>query len=190
MSSTTTPLTNGTPHANGTPSGNGTPAPAQDAAPAPPLSTVINGQDRGKNGHFSKGNKCGQGNPFYRRCAMLREQACAEISADEVRHLMRRLYCAALEGDVAATVVLLAYLLGKPAKVVDPDGCDDDEWRRMRNVPSQSEFACANIDGIPTEAAIDKLRQCRERRDPFDRANRPNAQFVLDEINAQRRRRK
>ena len=121
---------------------------------------------------------------------MLREQAVAEISADEVRALMRKLYCSALEGDTPSAVVLLAYLLGKPAKVVDPDGCADDEWRRMRNTPSQSEFAVANIDGIPTEAAIETLQKCRQAKDPFDRANRPNARFVLDEINAQRKRRK
>jgi hypothetical protein len=181
---TTTPLT------NGTPSRNGHAAPAQDAVPTPPLSTVSNGQNRTNNGHFSTGNKYGRGNPFYRRCAMLREQAVAEISADEVRLLMRRLYCSAMEGDLAATVVLLGYLLGKPTKVADPDAVDDDQWKRMRDVPSQEEFAAANINGIDPAAAIDRLRQCREVMDPFDKQWRPNARLVLDEINQQRQRRK
>jgi hypothetical protein len=93
-----------------------------------------------------------------------------------------------MEGDIAASVVLLGYLLGKPAKVVDPDAVDGDQWRRMRDVPSQEEFACANINGIPTEAAIDRLRQCREVKDHFDKQWRPNAQHVLDEMTVPRQR--
>src|SRR6516164_7217719 len=114
MTTTTTPSTNGTPLRNGHA------ATAQDATPAPPLTPVItagNGHD--SRGRFTAGNKAACGNPFFRRCAQLRAQAVCEITPDEVRLLMRRLYRSAMEGDVAATVVLLGYLLGKPAKVVD-----------------------------------------------------------------------
>jgi hypothetical protein len=196
MTTTTTPLT------NGTPSRNGHAAPAQDADLAPPFNsfskgveprempTEADGRDPAT-GRFLKGAwKGGPGNPFFRRLAQLRAQAVCEISPDEVRALMRRLYGQAMEGDVAASVVLLGYLLGKPAKVVDPDAVDDDQWRRMRDVPSQEEFACANINGIDPAAAIDKLRQCREVHDLFDKQCRPNARHVLDEMTAQRKRRK
>jgi hypothetical protein len=122
--------------------------------------------------------------------AQLRAQAVCEITPDEVRSLMRRLYGMAMSGDTAAAVVLLAYLLGKPAKVVDPDAVDRDHWRRLRDVPSQDEFAAANINGIPTEAAIDKLGQCREVKDPFDKQWRPNARHILDEIETRIKKRK
>jgi hypothetical protein len=164
---------------------------------AAPLSSITNGptpsapnEGRDASGRFVKGWKGGPGNPFYRRRSQLRAQAVCEITPDEVRGLMRKLYEQAMSGDTAATVVLLAYLLGKPAKVVDPDSAADDEWRRMRDVPSQSEFCIANVDAIPTEAAIEKLSQCRERSDPFDKQWRPGAQRVMDEMAAQRRRRK
>jgi hypothetical protein len=191
MSTTTTPLTNGTPSRNGAPSGNGTPAPAQDATPAPPLTPVITGEKaHDSRGRFTAGNKAARGNPFFRRCAQLRAQAVCEITADEMRALKRKLYGQAMEGDVAATVVLLGYLLGKPAKVVDPDAVDDDQWKRMRDVPSQEEFAVANISGIDTAAAVEKLARCREAHDPFDKQWRPGAGRVMDEMAVQRRRRK
>jgi hypothetical protein len=176
MTATMTPLTNGTLSRNGT--------------SAPPLSTVTNGENRTNNGRFSTGNKYRRGNPFHRRCAMLREQAVAEISPDEVRALMRKLYRAAMDGDTAATVILLAYLIGKPTKAVDPDAVDDDQWKRLRDVPSQEEFACAQINGIPTEAAIERLKQVRGAKDHFDRQWRPNPRHVLDEMQQQRKRRK
>jgi hypothetical protein len=154
------------------------------------LSATADGRDP-KTGRFLKGAwRGGQGNPFYRRVAQLRAQAVCEITPDEVRALMRRLYGQAMSGDTASAVVLLAYLLGKPAKVVDPDAADDDQWRRLRDVPSQEEFACANVNGIPTDEAIDKLRQCREVMDPFDKQWRPHGQHILDEMAAQRKRRK
>jgi hypothetical protein len=113
-----------------------------ETQPQPP---TADGRDPAT-GRFIKGVwKGGAGNPFFRRLAQLRAQAVCEITPDEVRALMRKLYCSAMEGDIAASVVLLGYLLGKPAKVVDPDAVDEDQWPRMRDVPSQKEFACANI---------------------------------------------
>jgi hypothetical protein len=214
MATTTTPLTNGQPStdgqaapplssaANGTSSRIGHTAPTPDAAPAPPFQERLrdgetqpqpptaDGRDPAT-GRFLKGAwRGGPGNPFFRRLAQLRAQAVCEITPDELRCLVRKLYEHAMAGDTPSAVVLLAYVIGKPAKVVDPDAVDDDQWRRMRDVPSQEEFAAANINRIPTEAAIGKLQQIRELCDPFDKAKRPNAQLVLDEINQQRKRRK
>jgi hypothetical protein len=36
----------------------------------------------------------------------------------------------ALTGDNEAARVLLSYCVGKPVPVVDPDGAEEDEWRR------------------------------------------------------------
>jgi hypothetical protein len=192
---------NGKPSANGT-SRNGHAAPVPDATAAPSFNSFIKGGEPrslpstadGRDpatGRFLKGYwKGGNGNPFFRRCAQLRAQAVCEITPDEVRALMRRLYVQAMSGDIAASVVVLGYLLGKPAKVVDPDAVDDDQWRRLRDVPSPAEFTVASANAIPTDAAIGKLQMIREHCDPFDNSSKSSAGLLLEEIHAQRRRRK
>jgi hypothetical protein len=160
------------------------------AAPVPPLSTVSNGEGRTANGQFGKGNRFGRGNPFFRRLAQHRVEVVCEITPDELRALMRRLYGQAMSGDTAAAVVLLGYLLGKPGKVVDPDAVDDDQWKRMRDVPSRAEYAATRMCGVPTDTAIGRLQQFRENNDPFATGLQPEGEFILDEIKQQRKRRK
>jgi hypothetical protein len=149
---------------------------------------VSNGHDA--RGRFTTGNTAGRGNPAYRKMAVLRKAVLEEISEGDVRRLARKWLQLALEGDMAAATLLCKYCLGVPRETPDPDDMDADEWRRLRDVPSQAEFAVANIDGIPTEAAIETLQKCRQAKDPFAKDNRPHARFVLDEIHAQRKRRK
>jgi hypothetical protein len=168
---------------NGKPSRNG-------HATVQPLATVT-GEGRTASGRFGPGNYFGKGNPFCRRMAELRRAAVAEVSVEELRALMRKLYRLALDqSDIPAATLLLSYLIGKPTKAVDPDDLDNDEWRRLRDVPSREEFMVSRMTGIPTAAAIEKMQTLREQFDPFDKSLPPLETRFVDEINAQRRRRK
>jgi hypothetical protein len=106
-----------------------------------PLDTVSDGAAAGgSNGHdssgrFTKGNKCAAGNPFARRLARLRSLLLDAVSDDDLRAVARKLVEQARDGDTAAAKLLLAYVLGRPAAVVDPDTLDREEWRQCREWP-------------------------------------------------------
>jgi hypothetical protein len=87
---------------------------------------------RDANGRFAKGNPGGPGNPFARRVAELREAALSAITPEEVTAIVSKLKELALAGDVAAAKVLLAYTLGKPATMPNPDRLDVEEWQGFR----------------------------------------------------------
>src|SRR5262249_26387145 len=80
-------------------------------------------------GRFTKGNPGGRGNPFNRRLAAMRQLFCRAISAREIHALARYLIGEAFAGDRAAASLVLAYLIGRPTKAVDPDTLDVHEWR-------------------------------------------------------------
>jgi hypothetical protein len=183
MIPTTTPLTNGTPSRNG-----------HATAPLPPFvdgaGPTAPAEGRNANGRFAKGWKGGPGNPFAREVARLRAALVRAIDADKMTRLAHRLYEQALEGNVQAAELLLRYCIGRATPAVDPDDLDNDEWRRLRDVPSREEFTVSKVTGIDTAAAIEKMQSFREQSDPFDKSMRAiDTQFV-HEIAAQRKRRK
>src|SRR5262249_60534644 len=82
------------------------------ALPLDTVRTVSDGSsERDKNGRFAHGNQCGKGNPYARRMAELRVAALEELTADDIRTLVRRLHTLALNGDVPAATLLLRYAL-------------------------------------------------------------------------------
>jgi hypothetical protein len=91
----------------------------------------------GKNGHdargrFTAGNPGGRGNPFARKVAALRAAFLKDMTRDDIKEIAAALKAQAKKGDVAAARLVLAYSLGKPAKAVDVDRLDADEWEVIR----------------------------------------------------------
>jgi hypothetical protein len=122
------PLPNGRPHAS---LNKASPAPtASPATETPPISAPPDcASGRDAHGRFAQGNRGGPGNPFARRTAAFRRAFCEAISEKEVHVLARQLYEQALLGDGAAAKLVLAYLVGKPTTVADPDTLDVAEWQ-------------------------------------------------------------
>src|SRR5436305_2545478 len=87
---------------------------------------------RDSKGRFCKGNPGGPGNPFARQVAQLRQVFVDRVDEDKLEALVDMLLEKALAGDVAATKLVLAYPLGRPAPVVEPDELDAQEIELFR----------------------------------------------------------
>src|SRR5713101_7688639 len=85
--------------------------------------------ERDSQGRFAPGNRCGAGNPFARRVALLRTIFLTSVHEEDIHGIVRKLIELAKNGDVAAARLVLGYSLGKPAETVDPDRMDIDEWQ-------------------------------------------------------------
>jgi hypothetical protein len=103
-----------------------------DTAERSPSANGSRNDGRDENGRFTQGNPGGPGNPFARQVAALRSALLACITPDDILEIMAALLLKAKTGDLAAARLVLAYTVGKPAKVVDPDRCDIDEWQVLQ----------------------------------------------------------
>ncbi|HEY8503853.1 MAG TPA: hypothetical protein VIL46_04685, partial [Gemmataceae bacterium] len=83
---------------------------------------------RDERGRFVVGNPGGPGNPFARRVAELRRELLDFLDPQRLRDLVAKLYGMAMDGDLAAAKLVLAYALGKPGNWSDPDRLDLHEW--------------------------------------------------------------
>jgi hypothetical protein len=102
-----------------------TPAPA-----SPPPAGDGNGRDA--NGRFARSNPGGPGNPFARRVAEFRKAIVEAATPEKIAAVVAKLEEKALEGDVAAAKLYLAYTVGKPGPAADPDRLDVDEGLQVR----------------------------------------------------------
>ncbi len=111
------------------PSANGREAaPSANGAATPPANSQQAG-GRDARGRFAAGNAGGPGNPFARQVARLRQALLDSVTAADMAAVARRLLTLALEGNVQAGKLLLAYTIGKPQPAADPDRLDQDEWQ-------------------------------------------------------------
>src|SRR5690242_10359886 len=78
-------------------------------------------KQRDDRGRFARGNHGGPGNPFGRRVADMRKAMLAAVSLQDVADVFQELLAKAKTGDVQAMKLFLAYTVGKPEKVHDPD---------------------------------------------------------------------
>jgi hypothetical protein len=127
-----------------------------------PLDTVSDGA-AGSNGHdangrFTKGNRCAAGNPFARRMARLRCLLLDAVSDDDLRAVVRKLVEQARAGDVAAAKLLFAYLIGRPAGVVNPDTLDREEWEECRELPDSLSDPVLGLLGYNKISFADAVR--------------------------------
>jgi hypothetical protein len=97
---------------------------------------AANGRD--EKGRFAPGNPGGPGNPYTRQTALLRQAVLDELNEVEIRIIVQRLKARAVGGDVQAIKLVLAYAVGKPENVVNPDEVDRLEWelRQRLSVPA------------------------------------------------------
>jgi hypothetical protein len=87
---------------------------------------------RDANGRFTKGNPGGPGNPFTRRVAEFRAAIVAAATPEKVAAVVAKLEEKALQGDVAAAKLYLAYAVGRPGPAPDPDRLDFEEGRQVQ----------------------------------------------------------
>src|SRR5436190_5336268 len=85
---------------------------------------------RESNGQFAPGNAFGPGNPFGRRVAQLRQAALNVVSDKDVEEIFAAVKEQAKAGNLQAAKLILAYTLGKPAPVENPDTVDHQELKQ------------------------------------------------------------
>jgi hypothetical protein len=90
---------------------------------------------RDANGRFAQGNPGGPGNPYYRRQAQLKRILLASVTEEDIQSVMQVLVGLARGGDLAAIKQFLEYVVGKPAKEVDPDREELHEWQLQQQTP-------------------------------------------------------
>ena len=85
------------------------------------------------NGRFARGNPGGPGNPYARQVAALRKVILKSVTEEDLLAIVEALKAKAREGSVGAAKLLLAYAIGKPASVPDPDRLDGHELEHFKD---------------------------------------------------------
>jgi hypothetical protein len=87
----------------------------------------------------------------------MRQAFADAISAEDLRLLAENLYARALEGDNAAAALLLAYVVGKPQRAVDPDTLDQQELAQQLAGATQADVLGALLDRADVSQALELL---------------------------------
>ncbi len=127
-----------------------------DAAPDTPPQAETG---RDASGRFANGNPGGPGNPFYRRQAQLKRVLLDAITEDDVRSVVQVLLGLARDGDLAAIKLYLHYAAGKPAREVDPDRVELNEWELQKQSPPLGEVIGLLGQNLPAAAATQAVRK-------------------------------
>src|SRR5215469_11527117 len=88
--------------------------------------------DRAPGGRFANGNGGGPGNPFARQTAALRAYLINHVTERDLQDILDILLLNAKGGHLPSIKLLLAYVLGKPKPVVEPDLLDLQEMQMMK----------------------------------------------------------
>jgi hypothetical protein len=118
--SANTPNSAHTPNSGNTPNSGEAPETGQEK---------LSREDRGR---FGLNNPGGCGNPFGRRCASFRVAFLGALSKQTLHGVAVKLSSQALEGHVPSAKLLLSYAIGTPAKPVDPDTLDAQEFSVLK----------------------------------------------------------
>ena len=153
---------------------------AEPHTPTPDSTTPGNGRD--PKGRFTRGNRCGHGNPFARRVAALRTLLLHKVRDDDLDQIADLLVGKAKAGDLVAVKLLFSYVLGRPAEQPDPDRLDVDEWDLLREQVKEPDedrdrfrWGRRVPEVLPLVKAGLDLREVRDQ---------PIGQEILDEIDA------
>jgi hypothetical protein len=145
--------------------------PSDVGKPEPPRGTSPDRATGSKEGHdlrgrFTRNNKGGPGNPFARQTAALRQAMLDAMTGEDIHAMVRQLIQKAREGDVSAIRLALAYGIGKPAKTVDPDTLDVQEFKLwQQNAVPKEDFqgilgqAQATLANIIVRAALPAIQE-------------------------------
>jgi hypothetical protein len=136
------------------------PAPLPPSADGPPPA----GKDPAT-GRFLPGNRCGRGNPHYRKLAANRTAFLEAVGPEQVKALAAQLLARALAGDVDAARLVLAYAVGRPQPAADPDDADAAEWRARREWPIFADLL-GEVPKIPLGEALDMVQWLWQQAQP------------------------
>jgi hypothetical protein len=129
----------------------------ETAAPSPTVES--NGRDQ--RGRFTAGNGGGPGNPFARQMAACRKALLSAVTTEELTALMRVLLDKAMQGDMAAAKLVLAYAVGKPAEQTDPDRLDVGEWKQFKESATMVEELPKVVQTPEPELPLQVMRATR-----------------------------
>jgi hypothetical protein len=113
--------------------------------------TATKGRDA--KGRFAPGNPGGPGNPYTRQTALLRQVVLDELNEVEIRIIVQRLKARAVGGDVQAIKLVLAYAVGKPENVINPDEVDRLEWELRQRLAVPTDEVERLADRVPARQA-------------------------------------
>jgi hypothetical protein len=114
---------------------------------------------RDEKGRFVKGNRGGPGNPFARQVAKLRAALIQRVTEADIQRIADDLLTSAKLGHLPSIRLLLLYVLGKPAAVVDPDTLDIEEWKQhVQPLPQIMAELQQAVMSMPVQAATDMVR--------------------------------
>jgi hypothetical protein len=129
--------------------------------PEAPPPTAGDNTGRDANGRFVAGNRGGPGNPFARRIAEFRKAIVEAATPQKVAAVVAKLEEKALEGDVAAAKLYLAYAIGKPGPMPDPDRLDVEEGRLVQQEMELFRLMAQAIFYPLLETGLDMVRTGR-----------------------------
>jgi hypothetical protein len=130
-------------------------------AASPPATPPPDNDGRDAAGRFAKNNPGGPGNPFARRIAEFRKAIAAAATPEKIAAVVAKLEEKALEGDVAAAKLYLAYAIGKPGPAPDPDRLDVDEGRLAQQEMELFRLMAQAVFYPLLETALDMVRTGR-----------------------------
>jgi hypothetical protein len=131
-------------------------------------------------GRFLPGNKCGRGNPHYRRLAANRTSFLEAVGPEQVKALAADLFKRAMAGDVDAARLVLAYAVGRPQEPADPDAVDANEWRLHLGLPDFSD-ALAEVSKLTFHECFNVIRNIRKQEEPvplFPNGSQPEEEIA------------
>ena len=123
-----------------------------------PASSQFTAKDRDSNGRFAKDNRGGPGNPSARHCAACSTCSGPAISEEEIVGLCRVIFQKAMNGDVSAAKLVLAYKIGKPLPCPDPDSIDRDEWDHYQQDAIEPDEMKQVLNSLPARVGNDIAR--------------------------------
>jgi hypothetical protein len=114
-------------------------------------------------GRFVRGNAGGPGNPFGRRVAELRKIIVDALTDAEMLAITLAMIVRAKAGDVAAARLLYQYALGKPAKAVEPDRVDIDEFKLREDASIPATEWASILNRFPVDSVNQLVDQAQPR---------------------------
>jgi hypothetical protein len=127
-----------------------------------PIANGVNGTTgRDALGRFTPGNRAavGRSQPFASQAAALRRAFYEAVTPEDLQALARHLITQAKGGNLAATKLLLLWLLGKPGEAVNPEPPLPPDVPTLTDTTPPGEALSPWMPNLP----LDDRRQ-RERR--------------------------
>ena len=124
-----------------------------------PQSADVTG--RAPNGKFTKGNRCGTGNPLNKRAAQLRSAMLRTVKPSDLADIIKKLIELAKDGDIAAAKLVLERTLGKQSMV---DSVPVDVPQDQQSEGERRQKALAKLKGAGLTLVSDNDESDQETR--------------------------